>query len=164
MAANFTRKNPLAAIAAFQRAFPRSGAMSAFLLLRCPDASNYPAGEEALKRAAHDDDRIRILNRAAAPLMMFYQAIDVYLSLHRSEGYGLQLVEALQVGADVVATGWSIGDDISKRPGFHPVRSTQTPVRDPQGVYAAVPDATWAEPNIADAAALLTQCARERKS
>ena len=33
--------------------------------------------------------------------------VDVYVSLHRSEGFGLVMAEAMYVGTPVIATNWS---------------------------------------------------------
>lgn len=164
MASNFARKNPDAAIAAFQRAFPMPVPNSALLLLRYSDATVFPAGDAALRAAAASDPRIRLFDRDAAPLQDFYACLDVYLSLHRSEGYGLQLVEALQVGANVVTTGWGLSPDIAAQPGVHTISSEQAPVLDPQGVYTRVRDAVWAEPNIEQAAAVLVRLAGRREA
>ena len=160
VASNFARKNPLAAIDAFQRAFP--GHEGAALLLRCADISDYPAGREAIAAAQRDDPRIRLLSREDAPLEIFYQALDAYLSLHRGEGYGLQLVEALQTGAHVVATEFSLTSEIISHAAFHGVDSTQVAVNDPQRVYNVVPNATWAEPDVDHAARLLAALAANR--
>lgn len=159
MASNFARKNPLAVVAAFQRAFSdRKGAK--VLLLRCPDADAYPPGRAALQAAAAKDDRIRLLlDRHTAPLETFYACLDVYISLHRSEGFGLQLSEALQTGAEVVATGWGMSPVIAAHPNLHAVRSRLVPVADKQGVYASIAHAEWAEPDIDEAALFLTQIA-----
>ena len=37
----------------------------------------------------------------------FQRMADVYLSLHRAEGYGLNIHEMLEIGTPVIATGWS---------------------------------------------------------
>lgn len=154
MASNFARKNPLAAVEAFQQAFPdRKG--SERLLLRCPDADSYPRGQALLAASAAQDRRIVLLDRARSPMPEFYHALDVFLSLHRSEGYGLQIVEALQAGAAAVATRWGLSDGIAARARFHGVDSTLVDVEDPQRVYDRVPGARWASPDIGHAAATL---------
>ncbi|MGD9968682.1 MAG: hypothetical protein AB7T59_19345 [Hyphomonadaceae bacterium] len=162
MAANFARKNPTAAIAAFQRAFPAGASRPALLLLRCPDLGAFPPGHAELRTAAASDARIRLLDRDMAPLQDFYACLDVYLSLHRSEGYGLQLAEALQAGADVVATAWGLSPEIAGQPGLHAISSKPIAVVDPQGAYARVTGAVWAAPNIAQAAEVLAEIAARR--
>jgi glycosyltransferase involved in cell wall biosynthesis len=159
-ASNFARKNPIAAIDAFQRAFPDAGGTSV-LLLRCPDLDDYPRGKAQLIARIGSDTRVRILDRAAAPIPGFYDALDVFLSLHRSEGYGLQIVEAMQAGVPAIATAWGLDASITRQPRFHGVSSRLVAVNDPQRLYQRVRDARWAEPDIDEAAKLLTQL-RER--
>lgn len=156
MASNFARKNPLAAIKAFQRAFPdRRGGER--LLLRCPDADGYPRGQALLAACAALDPRIGLLDRDRSPMPDFYHALDVFLSLHRSEGYGLQIAEALQAGAAAVATRWSLSEDIAARARFHGIESNLVDVEDPQHVYDAVSGARWASPDIDHAAETLCE-------
>ncbi|MEQ1618323.1 MAG: glycosyltransferase [Terricaulis sp.] len=156
VASNFARKNPLAAIEAFQRAFPERGGGER-LLLRCPDADLYPRGQALLAACAALDPRIVLLDRDRAPMPEFYHALDVFLSLHRSEGYGLQIAEALQAGAAAVATQWSLSEEITARARFHGVDSTLVDIEDPQHVYVVVAGARWASPDIDQAAEILAE-------
>ena len=63
-----------------------------------PQARN-PAWEQ-LKAIAAQDDRIHIIEGTLPrpDLMALYAACDVFLSLHRAEGFGRGLAEALQLG------------------------------------------------------------------
>jgi glycosyltransferase involved in cell wall biosynthesis len=156
MSSNFTRKNPLGALAAFQAAFPADTVDDVALVLRCNDMAVWPRGAAALAAAAADDKRIVLVDgeRRRLPVGDMYEAVDVYLSLHRSEGYGLTQAEAADVGTAVIATGWGMAADIAARPDVASVGWQLVPVEDPQGVYT-VPEASWAEPDIQDAAAHL---------
>lgn len=156
MSSNFARKNPLAAVAAFREAFPTSTHERTILILRCNDGVIYPPGLALLHRAAADDSRILIADGETISISMLdlYQVIDVYLALHRSEGYGLNLAEAARLGTPVVTTDWGLAEDIRVLPEVVTVCSTQVPVEDPQGVYCGL-GARWAEPNITEAAAHL---------
>lgn len=160
MGSNYARKNPAAAIAAFKLAFPRTGTAPARLLIRCNEAEAYPAGVAELKAAIAGDERIILATETAQkpPILDFYHMLDVYLSLHRSEGYGLNLAEAASLGVAVVATGWSLADDIAAMPGVVTVPWRLVPVCDPQGAYGGL-DTVWAEPDIAEAASRLRQLA-----
>jgi glycosyltransferase involved in cell wall biosynthesis len=153
---NFARKNPLGAIAAFQAAFPADTAGDAMLLLRCHDMEVWPRGAAALAAAADADPRIVLIDgaRRRVPMLDLYEAVDVYLSLHRSEGYGLTLAEAADLGTAVIATGWGLPADIAARPEVTSVGWRLIRVEDPQGIYT-IPEARWAEPDISEAAAKL---------
>jgi hypothetical protein len=62
MSSNFARKNPLAAIAAFQIAFPAGTVRDVRLLLRCADKDFWPPGYAKIAAAAAADERIIILD------------------------------------------------------------------------------------------------------
>jgi glycosyltransferase involved in cell wall biosynthesis len=121
--------------------------------LRCGDLETWPAGASELARHIRDDPRILLFDGVARriPIADLYLASDVYLSLHRSEGYGLNLAEAASLGTRVIATGWGLAEDIAALPEVETVASELVPVVDHQGAYAGL-DARWAEPDIADAA------------
>lgn len=158
---NFARKNPVATVLAFRRAFPADGQFQARLLIRCNEAEAYPGGIAEIEAAIAGDARITLATEAAQkpPILDFYHALDVYLSLHRSEGYGLNLAEAASLGLPVIATGWGLADDIAAMPGVETVPWRLVPVVDPQGAYAGL-DAVWADADIAEAAAALRRLAQ----
>ncbi len=81
------------------------------------------------------------------PILDFYHMLDCYLSLHRSEGYGLNLAEAASLGIPVIATGWGLADDIAAMPGVATVPWRLVPVEDLQGTYEGLA-ASWAEPTL----------------
>lgn len=145
-ASNYARKNPEAAIDAFQLAFPR-GDTSASLWLRCHDLHFFPKQQADLIARMSGDNRIRLFdadNRLSLPA--FYAAIDIYLTPSRAEGYGLNLVEAASAGIPVITSSWRLAPEIATMPFVHLVGYDLIPVVDPQSQYANVPDARWAEP------------------
>jgi glycosyltransferase involved in cell wall biosynthesis len=79
---------------------------------------------------------------------------DVILSLHRSEGYGLVLAEAMKLRRCVVATGWSGNMDFMDDGNSVPVPFRRIPVKDPQKQYVA-PDQSWADADVSAAAGAL---------
>ena len=146
MRSGLRRKNPQGAIAAFRAAFP-GGSEPAALLLRCVDPEFRPAAWKSLCDEAGADPRIRPLGTRECGIAEFYAALDTLLSLHRSEGYGLTLAEALAAGIPVVGTSWSLPNEIVGHPLFRAVPSTLVPVRDPGGPYAEFGSLNWAEPD-----------------
>jgi len=154
--AGVRRKNPEAAIAAFREAFsPADDGPT--LLLRCVDAGKNQAAWAALQRLAAQDSRIRLVEPVSCDIQDFFSAIDTLLSLHRSEGYGLTLAEALRAGIPVIATSWSIAREISGNKLFYPVPSAVIPVNDPAGPYRKFRKMRWAEPDIGMAAKYLRE-------
>lgn len=160
MSSNYARKNPLGAIAAFKTAFP-PGKRDALLILRCNDPDTWPPGSVELTAAAREDPRIILVDKETRQMSIsdFYHAIDVYLSLHRSEGYGLNLAEAASIGSRVLATGWGLAEDIAAKPEVTTIAWSLVPVNDPQRIYTEL-GARWAEPDIVDAAAKLNVLAK----
>jgi glycosyltransferase involved in cell wall biosynthesis len=152
MRSSFARKGALSAIRAFWRGFPRLDPNCA-LLLRCPDGEVYPAGMLEVREAAEADPRIVVLDGSppCGQIADFYNAIDVYLSLTRGEGYGLTIAEAAQAGLPVLATAWGLAADLGARANVIPISYSLVPLVDPQRVYAAEPGAVWAEPDLSDA-------------
>jgi glycosyltransferase involved in cell wall biosynthesis len=152
-ASSVTRKNPEGAIEAFRRAFGTDP--SARLVLkaqRLAVAPDQKARLEALA-AAHN---IEILDATLddAELDALYDRADVLLSLHRAEGYGLTLAEAMRRGLPVVATDWSGNVDFVSEAVGIPVPVTLVPARDPQRTYDH-PRMRWAEPDLDFAAVAL---------
>jgi glycosyltransferase involved in cell wall biosynthesis len=75
---------------------------------------------------------------------------DVIVSLHRSEGFGLTLAEAMMAGRPVIATGWSGNLDFMTPDKAVLVSSRLCSVIDEQGFYD--PTLRWADPDIDEAA------------
>ncbi len=117
MASGFTRKNPVAAVRAFKLAFG-DGAADARLILKTHHVSAYAAGCGELAAAIDGDPRITLLDRTMdrAELDKLVAGSDALMLLHRSEGFGLPLAEAMGQG---LAGG---GDQLVRQYGFHGFR------------------------------------------
>lgn len=154
---SLARKNPLGAIDAFRRAFGEDS--SALLVIKTQHGDFAPPLRHELSQAASAAN-IRLIDEAW-PLERaeaLIAAADVLLSLHRAEGFGLTLAEAMAAGTPVVATGWSGNTDFMAQYGAH-VSARMTAVDDPQQIYAGQ---RWAEPDLSDAAELLTSLRDQR--
>lgn len=104
---NFQRKNPLAGVEAFKAAFkPDSGAI---LILKSSNSLEFPEELDSLQRACANRSDIRLINELL-PVHennLLLDCADVFLSLHRAEGYGINLIDSMARGTPVVATGFS---------------------------------------------------------
>ena len=150
----FERKNPLAVIAAFQRAFSPDD--DALLVLKTSQSEFAP---EALARIREQigDSRVEILDGYASreEIASLTSAVDAYVSLHRSEGYGLTLAEAMAYGKPVIATPYSGNVDFFDLNTGYPVRYRLIEIEQDEGPYRA--GARWAEPDVDDAARKMRQ-------
>lgn len=127
------RKNPRLAIDVFQRAFPGRADMRFVIkthnLERIADPAQRRTWSLVQERAAADP-RIVIPEQTLpeAALGALIASADVFLSLHRAEGLGLGLIEAMQRGVPVVATDYSGNRDFCRPQTSWPVEFTLRPV------------------------------------
>jgi len=151
MASSYERKNPLAAIEAFTKAFPDGGAE---LTLKVSQAGADPLRHREIMQAASRPG-IRVVTEMLSDIDLekLYLAHDVYLSLHRSEGYGLTIREAMLCGLHVVAVGWSGNMDFMHGERVHPVPYALVPVRARGSMRGMEP--RWAEADTDAAAQIL---------
>ncbi|MDO5484647.1 MAG: glycosyltransferase [Desulfovibrionaceae bacterium] len=158
-ASSFERKNPLAALRAFAQAFAPGEAGLTFKVSNAQaDARQFAAFREACARVPG----VRIVTETldTEGLEKLYLAHDVYLSLHRSEGFGLTIYEAMRHGLHVVATGWSGNMDFMHGPLAHAVPYELRPVCLSGGPCKGL-RARWAEADIDAAAGILNALRRQ---
>src|SRR5262249_49655448 len=103
----FARKNPLGLVEAFKRAFEPGAGPSLAIKSICGD--EFPEQREALAAAVADRPEIRLLEENVSVGMKnaMIAGCDCYVSLHRSEGLGLTMAEAMYFGRPVIATAYS---------------------------------------------------------
>jgi glycosyltransferase involved in cell wall biosynthesis len=161
MGSSFARKNPLAAVAAFRRAFGDD--LGKHLAIKVADVDAAPAAAALLRAAAAGAANISIHDRvlSRAELQGWLGQADAVISLHRAEGFGLVAAEAMQLGRPVVATNWSGNLEFMTAENSALVDYTLVPAADPQGTYD-FPGQCWAEPDVAHAALWLARLAADR--
>ena len=148
---SFERKNPIALVRAFHLAFGDDARVE--LVLKTSDGARFPQEFNRLRAAIGASNIVLIdevwSERRVAELM---QSADVYASLHRSEGFGLPLAEALMAGVPVIATNWSGSTDFVTAQHSFPVEYKLIPFCADHGDYEQVRGARWAEPSVHHAA------------
>lgn len=154
------RKNPYAVVEAFLRAF-YANSEPVVLLLKTSNGFRYPTQLRALIAAASADPRILVRDDIIerAHMTALYRCCDAYVSLHRAEGFGLGLAEAMALGKPVIATNWSGNLDFMSPDVACMVDFQTVPVE--QGQYPHFEGATWAEPDVASAAAAMRRLAAD---
>ncbi len=155
----FERKNPLGLIDAFRRAFTPDDA--AVLVLKTSQSDFAPEALDAIRRRI-EGLKVELIDGYAsrAEISALTSASDAYVSLHRSEGFGLTLAEAMVRGKPVIATPYSGNADFFDLNTGYPVRYALVEIERDEGPYRA--GARWAEPDL-DHAAQLMRALYERR-
>jgi glycosyltransferase involved in cell wall biosynthesis len=109
------RKDPLAHVKAWKLAF--GGDPAAHLLMKVRFTRHTAFARKELIKAIDGARNISLVEDefTDADMCAFQKMADVYLSLHRAEGYGLNIHEMLEIGTPVIATGWSGNMDFMPR-------------------------------------------------
>ncbi len=146
------RKNPLGLIRAFRQAF--QGEEEVRLVLKTSFGDRHPDQFKALSEAAAGA-RITLIDQVYSPdeVLSLMDACDAYVSLHRSEGLGLTMAEAMLMGKPVIATNFSGNVDFMNADNSLLVDYELVKVGRPIPPYDA--DLDWAEPSIDHAASLM---------
>ena len=145
----FQRKNPLAAIASFRQAFPAE--KSVRLMVKVNNGAADRANLQKLVDAAAADPRISIMDACLTrgDQNALLACCDCYVSLHRSEGFGLMIAEAMWLGKPVIVTNYSGNTDFTNGGNAFLVGYDLRPVGPGCAPYGA--DQYWADPRIEEA-------------
>ncbi|MFN2509400.1 MAG: glycosyltransferase [Chthoniobacterales bacterium] len=147
------RKNPLGLIAAFRRAFaPGEGPV---LVLKTINGDQRIREMEKLKFAARGHSDIKLIDGYLSPIEKntLTAHCDCYVSLHRSEGFGLTIAEAMALGKPAIATAYSGNLEFMTPENSYLCGYSERAVGHDCEPYPA--NSYWAEPDIAEAASLM---------
>lgn len=145
------RKNAEAVVAAFRTAFP-AGRGDVCLLIKSINAERVADAHLRLVGAARGDPRIvfRDGHIGREEMYRLIASADAYVSLHRSEGFGLGMAEAMHLGKPVIATRYSGNLDFMSDEVARLVDCKMVQV--PPGAYPHWQGQRWAEPDVEMAA------------
>ena len=156
------RKNPMAVLKAFEQAAKLSSAPIG-LVIKCHGGARHAASRRELMAVARRIPGVYIIDRVLtdSDLDQLFRAVDGLVSLHRSEGFGLTVAEAMSYGLACVATNYSgvvdfIDEDCARLVSYELVEV-------PEGAYPHFEGSHWAEPSIAQAAEALRDLAEDRE-
>jgi glycosyltransferase involved in cell wall biosynthesis len=155
------RKNPQAVIAAF-RASGLAG-NGAVLVIKVQNASENPEDLKLLQAAVRDLPGT-VLITGTLTRQEIYQlesTCDCFVSLHRSEGFGLAVAECMYLGKPVISTDWSATAEFVDPTNGCPVRCQVVPIEKTHGPY--VKGQLWAEPDIEHAAEWMRRVFNDRE-
>lgn len=147
------RKNPLGLIRAFKMAFRADEPVT--LVLKTSFGDRHPVQMQELRDAVADFPGITIIDQvfSSDDVLSLMHACDAYISLHRSEGLGLTMAEAMLMGKPVIATGFSGNMDFMDDENSLLVSYERVKIGKPIPPYDA--ELEWAEPSVEHAAQLM---------
>jgi len=157
------RKNPLGLLAAYERAFGRSAPHTGLVI----KANNFRQSKAVAAALGLEPDfhvRFREAVGALGGILLIeeldrpvvtdlHRLCDCYISLHRSEGFGLSLAESMYLGKPCIATGYSSNLDFMTAHNSFLVQSRLVELQQDYGPYQK--GTVWAEPDLDHAASLM---------
>lgn len=143
------RKNPEGVVRAFQMAFRQNDA--ATLVIKTTGGDIHTADLARLREIARGPNVL--LLEEMMPRAKAYGLIamaDCFVSLHRSEGFGLGMSEAMLLGKPVIATAYSGNLDFMNHDNSYLVDYERTEILEDRPIYTR--GNFWAEPSVEQAA------------
>lgn len=152
MASTLRRKNPSGLIDAFHSAFGEDD--KTLLVLKVSGGWQDPVSLREL-RAQAARRNVVLIDRALSDSDTFalMQLCNCYVSLHRSEGFGLSIAEAMLMGKPAIATGYSGNMEFMTSGNSLPVEFDLVNVSETVGPYPA--GSAWADPSVKHAANIM---------
>src|ERR1700693_4135934 len=145
----FERKNPLAVIKAFKTAFDPSEDVC--LVLKCSNSTrNKGLFGKIMESAKGLNIKLIYEYLQKDEIYALMNLSDCYVSLHRSEGFGFPIAEAMYLKKPVIATGYSANMDFMSEENSFPVKFRLIEIENTQGPYKK--GYIWAAPDIDHAA------------
>jgi glycosyltransferase involved in cell wall biosynthesis len=147
------RKNPLGAIRAFRAAFPPGDVSRVGLVIKANGAAARPAEARAFLASPElRDPRVIVINEALdrRRLVDLIRRCGCFVSLHRSEGFGRGIAEALLLEKPVIVTGYSGNMDFTNPQNACIVDYQLVEVGPDEYPHAA--GQRWADPDLEQAA------------
>jgi glycosyltransferase involved in cell wall biosynthesis len=158
------RKNPQAVIEAFRKAALASEALAkeAALVIKVQNADHRPDDFAALQAAVRDLPGTIIIAKTLAreEIYQLESACDCFVTLHRSEGFGIAPAECMYLGKPVIATNWSGTTEFIDDHTGCPVNCTLATIQKNHGPYFK--GQTWAEPDVEHAADWMRKLCADR--
>jgi glycosyltransferase involved in cell wall biosynthesis len=150
----FERKNPTAVVEAFERAFGKTDER-VLLVIKTANGKMHPEAFASLKEQMKGFANARLIDRYLLKdeINALISECDCYVSLHRAEGFGLTMAEAMFYGKPVIATAYSANVDFMNPSNGFPAQYDLVTLTEDVRNYKK--GSYWAEPSVAHAAELM---------
>ena len=154
------RKNPAAVLEAFRRS--GLAGRGAALVVKVHNVRGNEADFARLQEAAARLPHTTLIDRTLTRREIYEleSACDCFVSLHRSEGFGLAVAESMYLGKPVISTDWSATAEFVTADNGCPVRAPLVALDRNHGPYAK--GQLWAEPDVDHAAEWMQRLAADR--
>jgi glycosyltransferase involved in cell wall biosynthesis len=140
-------------IDAFTKSFKDDS--STMLIIKTINSDAYPDDKAKLMKKVAPYPTIQTLNQTLNrdEYNGLIKSCDALVSLHRAEGFGLTMFEAISVGKPVIATDFSGNRDFMHVGNSFPVPFSMIEVFDSNPIYQS--GNFWADPDISEASRLM---------
>src|SRR5262249_45230728 len=134
----------------------------ALLVVKTTHGSKYASDLKRLRSVIATKPNIRLIDEiwSAEDIAGLIAAANVYISLHRSEGFGLTIAEAILRSVPVVTTNWSGNTDFCCPKSIWLIGYKLVLAQSTDSV-ATFRDGVWAEPDVQQAASALAEIFRD---
>jgi len=156
------RKNPHAAVRAFKLAFPKKKSVE--LVVKTMNLNNDSQDIKQLLRIVGSDARIKIVNETLSrgALWELMKSSDCFVSLHRAEGFGRNIAEAMLIGCPIIASNYSGNTDFCTPDNSWLVNGRMVPIL--PGQYSLAHKQDWFEADVEEAASYMVDIANNADS
>ncbi len=157
----FNRKNIVGTIEAFKKISGK--AKDVTMVLKLSSVQGFIQGKEEIDRLIADSPNILVIDAFLSNDEMegLIKLSDVIISLHRSEGFGLLMADAMWQGKAILATPWSANMTFLPKSCACYVKYKLVEINDSQNIYKD--KGVWAEPDMNDAAIKLLELINNKK-
>ena len=141
------RKNPKAAINAFQNAFKKEE-KEVGLVIKVNNAEDKMSEIRDLEKMISEWKNIYLISQNLSKIEVnsLINSCDSFISLHRSEGFGLVIAESMYLGKPVIVTNWSGNTDFTNKENSCSISYDFIELKENYGPYEK--GNRWAEPNL----------------
>jgi len=145
------RKNPLGVLSAFKKAFPNDDP-NVGLIMKFNNPDYQQPVLQAVREEMAGQENLFLLDQVMDrdEVNSLIRLSDCFVSLHRSEGFGLGPAEAMSVGKPTIITNWSGNTDYMTEDNSIGIDYELVKLGKDYGPYKA--HQYWAEPDLEQAA------------